>query len=148
MFTIVRYHGFAIIELVVVLTILVILAVVAMPRFVAPKVETRSAATVALGGYLRTRVARSHALWLAQGQPDAVTLDGRSIAMTNGYPDATAIDVALSGFDGFVYDVSRSPGVFSMTKDGSSPIPNCDVRYAGAPALGAAPSIVIDTSGC
>jgi MSHA pilin protein MshA len=148
MFDAVKGRGFALVEMVVVVAILVILAAFAVPRFTPSDVETRSAATTALGANLRTRVARSHALWLAEGQPDTVTLDGRAVVMTNGYPDETAVDATLESLEGFVHDDSSSPAVFLKTNESSKPIANCGVRYRAAPARGAAPGIEVDTSGC
>ena len=141
-------RGFAIIELVVVITILAILAAFAVPRFASLEVEARSAETAALGGDLRSSVAASHALWLAEGQPATVLLDGQTITMTNGYPSLATIGGTLTNLDGFVYDDSSSPGVFSKTNDGSTPIVNCDVRYSAAVSPTAGPTIILDTSGC
>lgn len=144
----VDHGGFTLIELVVVITILGILAAFAVPRFASLEVEARSAATMALEGSIRSAAALSHALWLAEGQPPTVTLEGQVITMTNGYPDETDIDSTLASIDGFVYDDSGSPGVFSKSNDGRKPIASCNVSYAAAAVPGAAPTIVLDTTGC
>jgi MSHA pilin protein MshA len=134
--------GFTLIELVVVITILGILAAFAVPRFVALEAEARSAATQALGGSLRSASSLSHALWLAQGQPATVSMEGTVITMVNGYPNLATIDDTLSDLSGFTY----APGTGVFSKDGATG--TCTVTYAQAASAGAAPSIAVDVSSC
>ena len=75
-------------------------------------------------------------------------MEGNTITMTNGYPSEATIDDTLAGLDGFVYDDTASPIVFSKSNDGTTAIANCDVTYTAAAAAGAAPTVVVDTTGC
>jgi MSHA pilin protein MshA len=143
-----RQRGFALVELIVVITILGILAAFAVPRFASLEVEIRSAETEALGGSLRSSAALAHALWLAQSQPATVSMEGAAITLVNGYPNVATIDDTLATLEGFVYDASGSPGVFSKTDDGVTPIAECFVSYTPPAEDGSAPIIAVDTSGC
>ncbi len=136
-----RQGGFTLIELVVVITILGILAAFAVPRFVSLEVQARTASVQALAGSLRSSAALSHSLWLAQGQPSSVTMEGQSIAMVNGYPDLATIDDSLADSSGFSY--AAGTGVFQKTGVSG----NCLVTYAAA-AAGGAPGVTVDLTGC
>jgi MSHA pilin protein MshA len=143
-----RRGGFTLIELIVVITILGILAAFAVPRFATLELEARSAAATALAGSLRANVALAHALWLAQGQPDAIVIDGRPIVMSNGYPTAASIDDTLASLDGFIYRGDATGGLFSKTGASASAMPDCGVSYVAAAAMGTAPDVDLATDGC
>lgn len=133
--------GFTLIELVVVITILGILAAFAVPRFASLEVEARMAATQSLAGSVRSSAALSHALWLAQGQPATVTMEGSIITMVNGYPDLGTIDDTLSDTTGFAYNAGT--GVFTN----SSGPATCTVTYAESAAAGSPPTITPPAAG-
>lgn len=65
--------GFTLIELVVVITILGILAAVALPRFIELTDQAHRASVEGVSGALATSVALVHAQWMAAGQTVAVT---------------------------------------------------------------------------
>ncbi|HVS23504.1 MAG TPA: type II secretion system protein [Gammaproteobacteria bacterium] len=127
--------GFTLIELVVVITILGILAAFAIPRFTGLETEARAAARDSLAGSVRSAAALTHALWLAQGQPASVTLEGQTITMANGYPNRATIDDALGDLTGFTY--TAGTGVF--LKSGAAA--TCTVTYAEAAGPNLAPTV-------
>jgi MSHA pilin protein MshA len=137
----VKQGGFTLIELVVVITILGILAAFAIPRFASLEVEARRASTQALEGSLRSAAALAHALWLAQGSPATVDMEGQTIDMPNGYPDLLTIDNTLADTSGFTY--TPATGVFAKT--GAPGV--CTITYAEAPANGV-PTFTPALGGC
>lgn len=138
----VKQGGFTLIELVVVITILGILAAFAVPRFASLEVEAREAATQALAGSVRSGAALAHALWLAQGQPATVDMEGSTITMAFGYPNLASIDDTLADFSGFGFDPAT--GIFDKTGANGT----CEVDYDEPTAAGEAPTVTPDLTSC
>jgi MSHA pilin protein MshA len=136
-----REGGFALMELVVVIAVLAVLAAFAVPRFLSLEVQTRTAAVQALAGSLRSSAALSHSLWLSQGQPASVTMEGRSIAMVNGYPDRATVGDSVADASGFNY--TATTGVFIKIGVRAG----CTVTYDEAQA-GEVPNVTVDVGGC
>ena len=140
-----RQCGFTLIELVVVITILGILAAFAIPRFASLETEARIAAIQGLAGSVRSSAALAHSLSLTQNNPAAVTVEGNTINMSNGYPVGADIDDTLADFSGYAFSVAAGTGTFTRP---ASPTPAfCSVAYTTALA-GNAPVIAVDVSGC
>jgi MSHA pilin protein MshA len=137
--------GFTLIELVVVITILGILAAFAVPRFVSLEGSARTAAVEALGGSVRSGAALAHALHLVNGGT-SVTMEGSSVAITNGYPSTTAIGATLADAEVTEFDYDATNGVWTYKKAGTPA--NCSVTYAEPTATNAAPTITVVTGGC
>ena len=138
-----RNRGFTLIELVVVIALLAILAAFAIPRYVGLEREARSASILGVSGSIRSGAALVHGLWLSQSI-NPVVMEGNSINLTEGYPDATDIALTLADLTGFTVAVNGGGNQAVFSKTGLS---NCEVVYNDALA-GAAPLINVDTSGC
>lgn len=154
--------GFTLIELVIVITIIAILAAIALPRYIAAQRDARVAKMQAVYGSIRTAAALAKArceLDLAQGLTAAgtcgnatvqVNMDGTLVDMTFRYPaaSATGIEAAASidaGADGLTI---AGAGPRTFTGNGAATPANCVISYTAAASATAAPVITLDTSGC
>jgi MSHA pilin protein MshA len=130
-----RQQGFTLIELVVVIVILGILAAFAVPRFMGMEGEARAATVKSFGGSLRAAASLARGKCQAQdcGANGVVTIEGRQVTMSNGYPNAATIvntmDFATAGFANPVQQATN-PASVRFTKNGGSA--TCWVQYAQA----------------
>ena len=141
-------RGFTLIELVVVIALLGILAAFAIPRFASLESEARSAVVQGLSGSIRSAAAMAHGLELAGAVP--VVMEGNTITMVGGYPDAATIVNTLADVSGFdapvvVPAAGAVPGTSTISKSGAPGA--CEVVYTEASG-GAPPSVAVATGGC
>lgn len=166
----VRQLGFTLIELIIVITIVGILAAVALPRLIDAQRDARIAKANAIYGSIRSAVvlARSRCeLDLAGTTPSAtatncastppvVNMDGYSVAIVNKHPAATAtgIDQAAQlnlASDGLTA-ANTSTGTPTRTFDvNGGTAPGCRISYQEATLTGAvivSPVMTVTTTGC
>jgi MSHA pilin protein MshA len=142
-------RGFTLIELVVVITILAILAAVAIPKFAALQTDARIAKMNGALGSIKAGAVLARSVQLTQQLPPntAVAMEGVTINMVNGYPAASSIAAAagVSAPDFNIGAVTTVSGVNQIRFSTDVNHPNCAVLYQEA-GVGGAPvySIPLD----
>jgi MSHA pilin protein MshA len=137
--------GLTLIELIVLLGILSIVAALAYPRYIMIEEEARVALVESLGGSVQSAASQAHYLWILQGSPATIDMEGQTITILNGYPDDNTIDSTLMDYSGFQFKTNPAPVRFRRA---DAPQPNnCMVSYVDAVA-GQRPTVTVETSGC
>ena len=146
-----RGRGFTLIELVITISIIAILAAVALPRYISLQTQARAAKMQAIYGGVRSAAALAHAQAIATNTTAAptVAMEGTNITQVNGYPtaDAAGIITALQ-LDATNDQVTISAGgalagsTITIDINGATTAANCRISYTAA-AVNASPIIAL-----
>lgn len=132
--------GFTFTELLTLVTILVMLAAVAVPRHAMMNSDHRSTAVRALEANVRSSAQLSRKVWQASGKPVRLSLDGRTVDMRYGYPTQSSINDLVVMGDEFRF--AEGYWKHADRKDG------CAVLYIPPSMPQATAEIISYTDGC
>lgn len=132
--------GFTFTELLTVVTVMTMLATVAVPRYATLNSDSRSQSVRSLAANVKSSAGLSHKLWKATGQPIRMTLDGRTVDMRYGYPTDTSIAEVVVKNGEFEF----ADGYWRHTQAAAG----CAVLYIPPPNPDTEATVISYTDGC
>ena len=154
-----KQSGFTIIELVVVITIIGILAAIALPRFAALQGNARLAKMNGAMGAVKSAAAMAHATLISQGFASSTTssstgivIEGVAVNYVNGYPDATTI-VPLAGIttpdyaiNGLTVSLTTPNAIAASDINHTGGAVDCTIGYIAPTAANTPPSYIVNAT--
>ncbi len=159
--------GFTLIELVIVITIIAILAAIALPRYIALQSDARAAKLQAAAGSVRSAAALAKALCMTQtgtgsttflmaggcnvaaGATVGIVMDGQNVLTGFAYPTAAAGGIQAAAQLGTDYTITLAGDVMTVQSPGATTPASCQFTYTWTPVANGAPTITTPViTGC
>ena len=156
-----RSAGFTLIELVIVIIILGILAVTAAPKFLNLQADAKEGVLKGVEASMKSAsslvYSKSVIAGLEAKPSGAVSVNGASVDVVNGYPradeviglldiSATSSASATSGFD-FYYKLNATSDVSVWPLGSDYTKAACSVKFTNSASVGNQP-VIVTTTGC
>ena len=134
--------GFTFTEVLTVVTVMAMLAAVAVPRHAMLNSDSRSESVRSLAANVKSSASLSHKVWKATGQPLRLTLDGRTVDMHHGYPTDGSIAKIVVMSSEFEF----ADGYWKHTQSAADQ--GCAVLYIPPPNPATEATVISYTDGC
>lgn len=124
-------RGSSLIELVVLFSLVGTVSAFAIPRYTRLANQARATQVMALGGILRGVAKNAHQQYLASGNTlQAVTLEGKTVALKNGFPEANTRGIRAVLIDWAGFTTKAVPNSVTFMKKGADVAEQCAVTYS------------------
>jgi type II secretory pathway pseudopilin PulG len=134
--------AFTLAELLIVVAGMAMLAAAAVPRFHAVNQEIRASAVESLAVNVQSSADLTNRIWLSNGRPARLTVDGQPLEMRHGFPTEDSISEIVVNSGDFVF----SDGYFKHRDLMSTT--GCGVLYIPPSSQGSGPVVSSNTDGC
>ena len=129
-------------ELLIAVAVLAMLAAVAVPRFYAINSKIRAGAVEALAVNVQSSADLTNRIWLSNGQPARLTIDGQRLEMRFGFPTENSINKIVFNNGDFVFKDGYFKHRELLSEQG------CAVLYIAPPNPDAIPMVITYADGC
>lgn len=150
--------GFTLIELVVTLSIIAILAALALPRYIALQTQARAGKAQAIYGGIKAAAALAHAEALVTNTVTSgaatIFMEAQAVNLINGYPTADNLGIIAATQMNTAADLvtlnggGAGAGATLRIDVVGGTAPSCSVFYTSPAAANGSPTFQIDTSQC